>query len=147
MVDKRAAQIKRILAGDMAFTNVLVGILMIFFESLWIVILYDSGRVRLGQNLGWDIQLIMVAIIVLLTAPYLLASLFMASSMAEEAKTIVGVCSVIIGLAAAVFAVGIWLEVGTTFKTSFLMSRLPWIAFGIFVLIRLRLFKKRMALS
>lgn len=146
MADKRSAQLKRILAADMAFTNVLAGILMIFFESLWIVILYDSGRVALGQSLGWDVQLIMVAIIVILTAPYLLSSLFMASSMAEEARTIVAVCSVLIGLAAFMFAVGLWIEVGSTFKTSFLISRLPWVAFGIFVLLRLRLFKKRMAL-
>lgn len=143
MADKRSAQIKRILAADMAFTNVLVGILMIFFESLWIVIFFDNGIARIGQSLGWDIQVIMAAIIVVLTVPYLLSSLFLASSMADEARMIAAVCSGLIGLAAAIFAVAVWLEVGSDFKASFLISRLPWVAFGCFVLFRARALKKR----
>ena len=144
MVDKRAAHVRRILAGDMAFTNVLGGIAMLFFESIWIVIMYDSGKMVMGQSLGGDIQMIAVALIVLLTSPYLLASLFLASSMAEAARMIVGVCGLLIGLAAAVYAVGFWLEIGPNVKGIYAISRLPWVMFGIFVLWRLRKFKTRL---
>lgn len=143
MATKRSEQLKKILAADMAFTNVLFGILMIFFESLWMVILYDSGRMTLGQNWGWNIQWISAIVITSLTLPYLLASLFMASSMTEISRTVVGLCSVVIGGLAVIFTVGLWLEVGSALKASYAVSRLPWLLFGLLVLFRLRLFKAK----
>lgn len=141
MAVKRVARLKKILAADPAFTNVLVGILMLFYESVWIVILSDSGHLALGRDFGWDLQLISVGLTVILTAPYLLSSLFLASSMTETARRIVAVCSVLIGLAAAVFAAGVWLQSGARFPLSYAATRLPWILFGVFVLARLPMLK------
>jgi hypothetical protein len=138
---KRSERLKKILAKDPAFTNVLVGILMLFYESLWIVILYDTGRMRMGVDFWWDLQLISAGVMVLLTAPFLLSSLFLASSMTDTARRIVGMCSGLIGLTAAVFTVSVFLETGGQLKPTFLLSRLPWSLFGLFVLLRLPMLK------
>lgn len=143
MAGQRAAQLKKILAADPAFTNVLVGILMLFYQSLWIVIFYDSGRMVFGRNFGWDIQMISVGLTVIMTAPFLLSSLFLASSMTETARRIVGLCSVLIGLATVAFVVGLWMEAGTALKLSFLASRLPWVLFGVFAVARIPMLKTR----
>ncbi len=140
---KRSARLRKILANDPAFTNVLVGILMLFYESLWIVVLYDSGRMVMGRNFGWDMQIIMAGITVILTAPFLLSSLFLASSMTDTARRIVWICSVLIGAAALIFAAGVWLETGSDLKPVHLVSRMPWILFGIFTVVRIRMLKTR----
>lgn len=138
---KRSARIRKILAADPAFTNVLVGILMLFYESIWIVILYGEGKVELGTSFGWDTQIIAAGLTVILTAPFLLSSLFLASSMTDTARRIVWICSVILGLLALVFAAGVFLEVGSALKPSHLVSRLPWIAFGVFAAVRIPMLK------
>lgn len=138
---KRGARIRKILAADPAFTNVLVGILMLFYESLWIVVLYDSGRMKTGLNFGWDMQIIMAGLTVLLTAPFLLSSLFLASSMTDTARRIVLICSILIAGAALIFAAGAWLEVGSALKPVHLVSKLPWILFGAFVAMRIKMLK------
>jgi len=139
--EKRSERLKKILAKDPAFTNVLVGILMLFYESLWIVILYDTGRMRMGIDFWWDLQLIAAGVMVMLTAPFLLSSLFLASSMTDTARRIVGICSVLIGVTAVIFAAAAFLETGGQLKPSFAVSRLPWFLFGVFVLLRLPMLK------
>lgn len=140
---KRSTRLKQIMSRDPAFTNVLVGILMLFYESLWIVILYDSGRMRMGTDFWWDLQLIAAGLTVMLTAPYLLSSLFLASSMTDTARRIAGVCSALIGAAAVIFTVSMFLECGGALRPSFAISRLPWTLFGVFVLLRLPMLKTR----
>jgi hypothetical protein len=138
---KRIDRLKKILARDPSFTNVLIGILMLFYESLWIVILNDSGRIRFGADFWWDLQVILAGLIVVMTAPFLLTSLFLASSMTDTARRIVGMCSVLIGFMSAVFAAAYFLEVKGVFESSHLISRLPWVLFGLFALIRIPMLK------
>lgn len=141
---KRSARLKMILSRDPAFTNVLVGILMLFYQSLWIVILYDSGKIGFGDDFWWDLQLISITLIILLTAPFLLASLFLASSMTDTARRIVGMCSVFIAVSALVFTAGFVLESGGQFSVTHLFSRLPWTLFGIFVVLRIPMLKTQL---
>lgn len=137
----RIERLKKILARDPSFTNVLVGILMLFYESLWIVITHDGGRVNFGANLWWDVQLTMAGLIVILTTPFLLTSLFLASSMTDTARRIVVICSILIGLTSVVFAAAYFIEVNGGFTPAHMLSRLPWVLFGLFVLIRIPMLK------
>jgi hypothetical protein len=141
MAITRSARLKKILAKDPAFTNVLAATLMLCFESLWAVILFDSGRMTVGINTGWSLQLVAAGLIIILTAPFLLGSVFLASSMSDVARRIIRVCSILIGLASAVFAAGVWLEVGAHLPMSFMVTRLPFVLFGIFTLMRIRLLR------
>ena len=144
MAINRALRLKKILASDPSFTNVLVGVLMLFFESLWLVIYYDNKRGEIGKNFGWDLQLLAAAVIIFITVPFLLTSLFLASSMTDTARRIVFVCSLVIGVAAVVYCAGIWMEVGLHIPLSFAVSRLPFVLFGLFVFLRLPMLRTRM---
>ena len=143
MAEKRSARLKKILAADPAFTNVLVGILALCYQSLWIVIAYGAGLMTFGRSFGWDIQLAMVGAITVLTLPYLFVSLSLASSSTQRARRIVMISSCLIGAASAVFCAGFFLEVGTHLKWSFAATRLPFVLMGVFALARISMLRTR----
>jgi len=121
---------------DPLSANIFFGTLMLFYGLQWIIHMHDRGAfVRLSFDVS-HLDLFSAITMIAMTAPYLMLSLILANMDSPKSVYIIYAISWLIILLSGTYCAAVFMKAGFQLKWTDLLSKMPFVVYGLFVLIQ-----------